>query len=145
MPYLLSLDDVAQAIHNRIVASAGTLGLRQTYYSDNNFTPRYPNTITVHGRKGKQRHTTGNRFFHSFSVFVYVLHADMNLTKAMRTKADIVLAEQVGAAIEANDFNLGGQVVDCFVEAIEPALLPGRRQGEGIVSSRITVYASSVG
>lgn len=145
MAYLLSLDDVTQAVHDRITAASVALGLRETYYADNNFTPRYPNTITVHGRKGKARHSTGNRFLHTFSVFVYVLHADMNLNKAMRTKADVQKAEAVGAVIEGTDFNLNAQVIECFVESIEPALMPGRRTGEVVVSSRITVYASSVG
>jgi hypothetical protein len=144
MPYLLLLDDVTQAVYDRINAQKVALGLRQVYYADNNFTPQYPNAVVVHGRRAKTRHSTGNRFLFTFSVFVYVLHANMNLNKAMRSKADIQLAEQTGAFIE-NDFHLGGQVVECYIEAIEPALLPARRVGENVVSSRITVYASSVG
>jgi hypothetical protein len=145
MPYLLSLDDVTQAVNDRVVAQKSTLGFRQVYYADNNFTPQYPNAVVVHGRQAKTRHSTGNRFLYTFSVFVYVLHANMNLTKAMRSKADIQLAEATGAVIEGSDFSLGGQVIECYVEAIEPALLPARKVGENVVSSRITVYASSVG
>lgn len=144
MPYLLLLDDVTQVVYDRVNAQKGVLGLRQVYYADNNFTPQYPNAVVVHGRRSKTRHTTGNRFLFTFSVFVYVLHANMTLNKAMRSKADIQLAEQVGSFIE-DDYHLGGQVVDCYIEAIEPALLPARRVGENVVSSRITVYASSVG
>jgi hypothetical protein len=80
------------------------------------------------------------------SILMRSLYMDnMNLTKAMRSKADIQLAEATGSIIEGSDFNLGGQVIECYIEAIEPALLPARRLGENVVSSRITVYASSVG
>jgi hypothetical protein len=144
MAYLTSLDDVTQAVYDRINAQQVPLGLRAAYYADNNFTPRYPNVVVAHGRKGKARHSTGNRFRFTFSVFVYVLHADLNLNKAMRTKADVQLAESVQGVIES-DFSLGGNVVDCFVEAIEPAVLPGRSNGPAVVASRITVYAESIG
>ena len=145
MAYLTSLDDVTQEVYNRVVGAQGSLGLRAVYYADNNFAPLFPNAVVAHGRKGKERHTTGNRFLHTFSVFVYVLHADMTLNKAMRTKADMVLAERVATAVEGGDFSLGSKVVDCYTESIEPAMLPGRATGKVVVSSRITIYASSVG
>lgn len=144
MAYLTSLDDVTQAVYTRIKAAQGSLAVRQVYYADNNFVPQYPNVVVAHGRKGKARHTTGNRFLFTFTVFVYVLHSDMNLTKAMRTKADVQLAEAVSNVLES-DFTLGGQVIEGFTESIEPAMLPGQRKGDGVVSSRITFYATSVG
>lgn len=145
MPYITSLDDVTTEVYNRVVSAQGGLGLRAVFYADNNFTPNFPNAVVAHGRHGKERHTTGNRFLHKFSVFVYVLHADMTLNKAMRTKADIVLAEALATAIEGGNFSLGNKVVDCYAESIEPAMLPGRQTGKVVVSSRITMYASSVG
>lgn len=145
MAYLLTLDDVTQAVYDRVNASRNTLGLRAVYYADNNITSQHPCAVVIHGRKGKSRHSTGNVFLHSFTVFVYVLHADMSVNKAMRSKADVQLAESVAAAIEGMDLSLGNQVVDCYAEAVEPAVLPGRRQGVNVVSSRITVYAESRG
>ena len=145
MAYLTSLDGVTQAVYDRIQASQVSLGLRQVYFADNNFTPQYPNAVVTHGRVAKQRHTTGNRFEFRFTVFVYVLHSDMSLTKAIRTKADIQLAEAVSAVIEGTDFSLNKQIVEGYMESIEPAVLPGHRKGDGIVSSRITWYGMSIG
>lgn len=136
MPYY-AIDDVAQYIRNRVETNKVALGLAATFYADDggNIT-RFPSAVVVPGPMERTGHAIRMVFELGFTVYIFILHADLTKTQSQRTSADLALARAVTLNLHA-DYTLGGNVITGFISREEPRTLP-MGMGRSIIGTQLT-------
>jgi hypothetical protein len=104
-----SLDQVATYIYNLISTNAGPLGLRGVTFSDETLTKDFPSVVVIPGDLTRTPMSSQRITQNDYTVLLYVLHADMRLTRSSRSHADLQLAASVVSVLHS-DPSMGGLV-----------------------------------
>lgn len=105
----------------------------------------YPTIILAPQQVSKVPHST-HTFQFAWTLFFYVLHADLSASRATRSHDDTLLAEKVLEFIEV-DKQLGGRVEFSFVSTVTSGALPSflTMRESSSVCTRLTWIATSQG
>ncbi len=113
-------------------AHATTLGLHYVCAAADaeEIVPAFPAAIIVAGSKSKEK-IISHKFGIGLTAEIFIMHGDLTEDHRDRNIADMVLASAVEALLD-NDPTLGGNVVDGYINGIDPGFVT-RKKGTGIV------------
>ena len=132
--------DASDYIAQILEEQGPTFGLENIEY-DARLVRFYPAAIVTPGRKTKILHST--HFFRvAIEVFITIYHAQLNNSHRERTREDLILCENVEAAIETGQMNWGERITFAYVSETAPGLIT-RARGEQIIGTRMTVLVDS--
>jgi hypothetical protein len=135
----LLVDMVAE----RFAARSGPLGISYVGTYNEKIIPKYPAVIIVPGGKSKTLHAT-HTFQTVSTLFLYIYHANLTLTKRERSKADLQLVALVEAELESDmgwqeNGNGTRRIIQGWVEEEEPGVLqPRASKGDAVICTRLT-------
>ncbi len=122
--------------HLAYIIESSTLEFAYIAKYDEELIPGYPAVRISPGTVDKIPHGT-----HTFEIvlraFLYVMHADLTISKRTRSLEDLLLATELVNLLEA-DMSFGGQIIHGFVESETPAAFPPRNpRGSAVVGTRL--------
>jgi hypothetical protein len=127
-----SNDQCVQYIHNVLDAykgnfTAGNQVVMGVYYGDVNVIREYPAIVVVPMPMLRVPRETGY-FLDTFTINVFIYHANITKSKTDRNKEDMQLATQVTRFLHSSPHNrLGGGVIQGWVQREESGRLIGPR------------------
>ncbi len=127
-----SNDQCVQYIHDVLDANKGDLyaggtTVKGVYYGDVNVIREYPAIVVVPMPMLRAPRETGY-FLDTFTINVFIYHADITKSKTQRNKDDMALATQVTDLLHSSPHNrLGGGVIQGWVQREESGRLIGPR------------------
>lgn len=99
------------------------LGFQYTSTTDGQLLPKYPAALIVHDGVARDIHGT-HYFLTTLSIQVVIMHADLNLTRAERVRADMEITTAVVRLIHSKGLTLmDPRIHKAFVSSEEPALI----------------------
>src|SRR4029079_10069217 len=116
-----SNDECVQYIHDVLDAGKGTLlagstPVKGVYYGDVNIIREYPAIVVVPLPMLRVPRETGY-FLDTFTINIFIYHADMTKSKTERNKEDMALATQVTRFMHTPPRNkLGGGVIQGWIQ-----------------------------
>jgi hypothetical protein len=132
--------DAADYLYQLLQDKGPEFGLENIEY-DSKLIRRYPAAVITPGRKDKIQHST--QFFRVIlEVMIGVYHARLTETHRERTRNDLILCEQIEAAIESEQLDWGQRVTQAWVSEVAPGTFV-RPKGEQVVASRMTVLVDT--
>lgn len=139
--------EIIDMMAERLEARSGPLGLKYVGAYDEQIVPQYPAVVIVPGPRAKDLH--GLKTYEVvFQLYLYIYHANMNLTKRERSKADLQLVSNIEAELETDlrwsDSTGASQIVHGFVTHEEPgAMQPKANKSTVVICTRLTWRALS--
>ena len=131
-----TLDQLVTYIQNLITTNMGALGLRSVTFADEGLTKDYPSCVIIPGDLTRMPEASGRVTANHFTVLVFVLHAEMSVTRSVRQHHDLQMAEAVTALLHQN-FTMGGLVAGGWVANERARQLPFRK-AHNILSTELT-------
>jgi len=136
-----SLSEVCDYLETYLNAGQNSLGLaRPVIYSDTNVAVRFPCVQMIPEAKVREWQYAGGGLerglIKRFRVQLFVMHANLQMNKPLRSKANIAKAEEVSSYLDA-DYTLGGNIIQGWVTAEDFTLLPTPK-GQAVVATRLT-------
>lgn len=139
-----TLDQIATYIHDLIDTNKTALGLKRVQFGDESLTPDYPCVVVLAGDLTRTPTASGRTTTNDITVMLYVLHADMSLTRTARTHADLQLAAAVTSLLHG-DFTMGGLVAGGgWVSHERPRGIPYRK-ALNVISTELTWHGTGRG
>jgi hypothetical protein len=138
---------VVDMIADRLNAQSGPLGLKFVGSYNEKIIPKYPAVIVVPGPRAKSLHGT-HTFQVALEIALYIYHANLNLTKRERSKADLQLVTRLEEELESDfrwvDENGSARVIHGYVSSEEPGMLqPSANKSTVVICTRLTWRAIS--
>lgn len=135
------LDHVHQLIDNH----KADLGLAYVAYQDEELLPQYPAALVSMESPVERRQHATRMFLVTFNLDIWIFHARLTAGKALRSKEDIELAQNVRKLLHANytlpdEGTPAGHIVFGFVESENSGLTirsRGQRQ-QSVVTTRLS-------
>lgn len=116
------------------------LGFKYVSFGDGQLIPRYPAALVVHDGVSRDLHGT-HYFLTDLSVQIVIMHADMELNRMERTKADLELATAVVNLIHGKGLTLmDSRIHKAFVFTEEPVTIS--TDNVTAIGTGLTVIAS---
>jgi hypothetical protein len=114
------------------------LGLRYIAQNDENLIPQYPAVLVQTDRVAREFHAT-QQFLVRFFIDLWVFHAELSSSAAVRSRKDIELAQAIRKLLHT-DRSLGGHIVHGFVSGEHPGVVARVIDSNmvGIVTTRLT-------
>jgi len=113
---------VLDYLHEKIEDNKAQLGIRYVSYGDDDLLPEYPAVVLSAERPLHREEHATRQFRVTFGCDLWVFHANMAVSRQVRTKEDIELATGVRKLLHA-DKTLGGHIIFGFVETENPVRL----------------------
>jgi hypothetical protein len=137
---IVTPEDVADFIHDKLSQQAETVGIAYVGYGDTVLIPDYPACLVVPGRKAKVLHAT-QTFNVELECDLFVLHAVLTKDRGQRTKKDLQLVTEVEGILESDyefkDVNGVAQIIFGYVQEAVPGVA-NRARGQAVLSTRMT-------
>jgi hypothetical protein len=100
--------------------SKAALGLAYIAENDENLIPQYPAVLVQTDNVRRQYHATGV-FIVYFHLDLWVFHAELSSSSAVRSRKDVQLATDIRKLLHANR-QLGGHIIDSLVDGEFPGI-----------------------
>ena len=133
---ITTLDEAATAVFNKINDNAFDIGLNSVDFSAVPKTMRWPSAMVVPGDLDRRPEASFQQTELTFTVLIYVLHADLTESRPGRTHTDLRLAESVTNFLHS-DWTFGGQLAGSWVAQERPVPVPTRRANH-VISTELT-------
>jgi len=135
------LSEVCDYLESYLNSGQNALGLaRPVIYSDTNVLIRFPCVQLIPEAKAREWQYAGAGLDHGlvkrFRVQLYLMHANLQQTKPLRSKANLAKAEEVSSYLD-DDYTFGGNIIQGWVTAEDFAILPTPK-GQAVVATRLT-------
>jgi hypothetical protein len=127
-------EEVLDYLHDLVDANKDTLGLKFVGYGTENLLPSYPAIDVTAGRAVREIHATG-QFKVTFELNLWVYHADLAASHAVRTKDDLVLVTGIVQLIHQH-LTADGNLIFSYVHDEDPGITARGRSG-GVVTTRL--------
>lgn len=137
------LDDVCTAVYNKVNDNAADIGLTTVDFGDMPKTLRWPAAMVVPGEVDRRPEASFRQTELTFTVLIYVLHADLTESRSSRTHTDLQLAESITDFLHS-DFTFGGQLAGSWVAQERPRMVPTRR-ARHVIATELTWTGKSRG
>ena len=139
--------ELVDMVANRLESKSGPLGLKFIGRYSEKVIPRYPAAVIVPGGKAKTLHAT-RTFEINSTLYIYVYHANLTLTKRERSKEDLRLVSAVEQELDTDmswtNETGGKSIIQGWVEQEEPGILqPRASKGDAVICTRLTWRAIS--
>lgn len=147
---LQSNREVMDWMKDFFTANAASLGLEYVGYGEENLIPGYPAVVFSSNTQDQTLHAT-HQFLMTMRIDIWVLHADLNVSKQQRTKKDMILCEAIDALLIMN-MKLptaqypNGQIIGGWINSQHPGIMH-RKKSETfsqVVSTRMTWEGTSI-
>jgi hypothetical protein len=131
----------------RLEAQSGPLGIKFVGAYEEKLIPRFPAVVVVPGGQAKTFHGT-HTFQINATLYFYIYHANLTLTKRERSKADLQLVSKLETELDSDmgwtDETGSRRVIQGWVEQEEPGILqPRASKGDAVICTRLTWRAIS--
>ena len=137
------LDDVCTAVYDRLNTNLDAIGLTFVDFGEMPKTLRWPSAMIVPGEVDRRPEASGLQTELTFTVLIYVLHADLTESRKVRTHTDLQLAESITDFLHS-DMTFGGQLAGSWVATEAPRNVPTRRANH-VIATELTWTAKSRG
>lgn len=107
---------------------------------DEQLIPEYPAVQIQPGPTDKMIHGT-HTFAIALRAYIYIMHANLDESKQVRSYEDLLLATRVVELLE-DDLSFGGRFIDAFVETENFGAMPISKD-TAVVSTRLGFTAKS--
>lgn len=138
-----TLDEVTTAVYDKIRNNADSIGLNAVDFSNVPKSVRWPAAMVIPGDLLRRPEAAFRQTELTFTVLIYVLHADLTESRAARTHTDLQLAESLTEFLHA-DYTFGGMLAGSWVAQERPQMVEGRRANH-VISTELTWTATSRG
>lgn len=118
-----------------------TLGLAYIAENDENLIPEYPAVLVQTDNVNREIHAT-QQYLVQFLLDIWIFHADMSVSTAVRSRQDIELATNVRKLLHANS-TLGGHIIFGYVTGELPGITA--RVIDASVASIVTTRLTWIG
>jgi hypothetical protein len=130
-------EEVTEFFLEELRENANLLGIEFVGGYGERILPSYPAVVVNAGTLDKELHGT-HTYLITIRALVYVYHAQMTITHASRSLADLQLASTVVDFLE-RDLTLGDRIINGFVVSEVPgATQVNARKSDVVVSTRLT-------
>jgi hypothetical protein len=136
---ILRPEELMDYVHNLLTIKKGELGLEYVVFGDGQLLPVYPAAAVVDDGLAREDHGT-HMFLITISCDVFLMHANLGVDRAQRTREDLQLATRVVNLLH-EDRSLGGEVVSSYVSAEQPNTVSTRN--DTILGTQITFTAQN--
>ena len=97
------------------------LGLRYIAQNDESLIPQYPAVLIQSDRLEREHHAT-RQFTITFHIDLFVFHAELSASSAVRSRKDIELATAIKKLIHSN-YTFDGHLLDSYVDGEFPGIM----------------------
>lgn len=133
-------EELIETIKGFLEINNHLLGFKYISFGDGRLIPKYPAALVVHDGVSRDIHGT-HYFLTDLSVQIVLMHADMELNRMERTKADLELATAVVGLIHGKGLRLQDpRIHKAFVFTEEPATIA--TENITAIGTSLTVIAS---
>jgi len=127
---------------DRLDAQSGPLGLKFVGKYDEQLIPEYPAVVVMPGPRRKNLHAT-RTFEVLFELSLFIYHANLNLSKRERSKADLQLVARIEQELDSDmrwPTPTGeSQIINGYVANEEPGILqPRANKSTMVICTRLT-------
>ncbi|HEX6825794.1 MAG TPA: hypothetical protein VF077_05690 [Nitrospiraceae bacterium] len=114
------LDQVVDYIADLLNANKVTIGLTAVVREERKLLlGQYPQCLVAPYKLMREGSDVGRNFRLEFQIYIYVIHANLKQTSAVRTKTDLQIARRVTTTLHG-DMSLGGNIPGSWVAEEEP-------------------------
>lgn len=133
-------EDVLDYLYGVISDNKEALGIVTVGYGTENLVPIYPACILSAGSTLRELHST-RTFLVTYEMNLWIYHADMDASHAVRTKEDLQLVTEIVQLLHSNFQAItpsqpSGQLIFSYVHTEEPGIAQNRRSN-AIVATRL--------
>lgn len=126
------IDQVCNYIQTRITENKVALGLNNVSFAmDTGMPLGYPHVAVIAGELTRTPEASGRQVELHFSVLIYVIHAELGVTRAARTHADLQNAAAVRNLLHSNNdpnghnnYTMDGNIAGGWIASERPRVLP---------------------
>lgn len=108
-------------IYTMLDDARASLGLRYIAQNDESLIPQYPAVLIQTDRLEREHHAT-RQFAITFHIDLWIFHAELTASSAVRSRKDIELATAVKRLLHSN-YTLDGHVIDSYVDGEFPGVM----------------------